>query len=233
MQRTLWIALLLLTVPLVGCIGGDTVDEAADPASVEQKSEITRVQDRHEMGFTIDDEWSKTLEPGEYEILPGFGVRVNVPLAPTEGIGAATSSAEVHMGIFLPEIPGCNWEELGVTQLGEISLDMDLDITVPEQCQVPVVADAGPYYSSSQDHAPVTGGQGDMQLEGDSVATEPAARLGGFLIEQLVPHGYAVAQVSVFGTGRASGICRTPLDSLSGSCSARAISPRSRPRARS
>jgi len=44
------------------------------------------------------------------------------------------------------------------------------------------------------------------KFEGDKPATEPSERLGGFLIRQLVPHGYAVAQVSVFGTGN-SGHC--------------------------
>ncbi|MGB0652941.1 MAG: CocE/NonD family hydrolase [Thermoplasmatota archaeon] len=69
---------------------------------------------------------------------------------------------------------------------------------VPEGTPVPVIADVGPYYSASSGAVPV-------QLEGDTVATEPANRLGRFLIENLVPHGYAVAQVSVVGTGDSSG----------------------------
>jgi predicted acyl esterase len=59
---------------------------------------------------------------------------------------------------------------------------------VPEGTKVPVVADIGPYY-----------------YDLDVGATEPANRLGKFLIENLVPHGYAVAQVSVTGTGKSSG----------------------------
>lgn len=62
---------------------------------------------------------------------------------------------------------------------------------VPEGVKVPVVADVGPYY-------------GEPAL-GDVHATEPANRLGKFLIENLVPHGYAIAQVSVFGTGDSGG----------------------------
>ncbi|PSG96757.1 hypothetical protein BRD56_09040 [Thermoplasmatales archaeon SW_10_69_26] len=55
--------------------------------------------------------------------------------------------------------------------------------------QVPVVADIGPYYG---------------ELEGD-VDNPDDARLDNFLIENLVPHGYAVAMVSVPGTGDSGG----------------------------
>ena len=60
---------------------------------------------------------------------------------------------------------------------------------VPEGTRVPVIIDAGPYY-----------------LDGDEAATsDKTQRLGGFLIENFVPHGYAVAQVSVRGTGLSGG----------------------------
>ncbi len=55
---------------------------------------------------------------------------------------------------------------------------------LPEHCSVPILAEIGPYYS-----------------DGDVDALTPADRLGRFLIENYVPHGYGVAQVSVFGTG--------------------------------
>jgi hypothetical protein len=47
-----------------------------------------------------------------------------------------------------------------------------------------VIAEVGPYYN-----------------DGDVDALTPADRLGRMLIENYVPHGYGVAQVSVFGTG--------------------------------
>jgi hypothetical protein len=56
---------------------------------------------------------------------------------------------------------------------------------VPAGTKVPVIADVGPYYGDS-----------------DLPATDPHThRLGGFLIDNFVPHGFAVAQVSVFGSG--------------------------------
>ena len=56
-----------------------------------------------------------------------------------------------------------------------------------EECRVPVIAEIGPYYD-----------------DGDVDALTPAERLGRFLIENYVPHGYGVAQVSVFGTGESN-----------------------------
>ena len=56
-----------------------------------------------------------------------------------------------------------------------------------DECRVPVIAEVGPYYN-----------------DGDVDALTPADRLGRFLIENYVPHGYAVAQVSVFGTGESN-----------------------------
>ena len=56
-----------------------------------------------------------------------------------------------------------------------------------EACKVPVIAEIGPYYD-----------------DGDVDALTPADRLGRMLIENYVPHGYGVAQVSVFGTGESN-----------------------------
>jgi len=61
--------------------------------------------------------------------------------------------------------------------------DWDSD-NLSEECKVPAIAEIGPYYN-----------------DGDVDALTPADRLGRFLIENYVQHGYAVAQVSVFGTG--------------------------------
>jgi hypothetical protein len=59
---------------------------------------------------------------------------------------------------------------------------------VPAGTRVPVIADIGPYYG-----------------EADVAADERGAtRLGEFLISNFVPHGFAVAQVSVFGSGKSN-----------------------------
>ena len=63
----------------------------------------------------------------------------------------------------------------------------DWETRFVEECRVPVIAEIGPYYN-----------------DGDVDALTPADRLGRFLIENYVPHGYGVAQVSVFGTGESN-----------------------------
>jgi predicted acyl esterase len=72
---------------------------------------------------------------------------------------------------------------LGTTPNGKITMGLWLP-DVPEGTKVPVIVDAGPYY-----------GNGDVR------ETSPAGRLGKWMIENFVPHGYAVAQLSVRGTG--------------------------------
>lgn len=125
--------------------------------------------ERVALPFNVTGAWSQTLVKGTYGILPAQSVFVSVNLPPTE-LGASVLAPEgpqAHLGLFLPDVPGGT--------------------------KVPVIVDAGPYYSASNSQLP--------QNEGDTVATEPANRLGRFLIENFVPHGYAVAQVSVMGSG--------------------------------
>lgn len=99
---------------------------------------------------------------------------------------AGPYSMKDPLSVFVPvALPA---EELGaaVDPLNPPSVHLGLFLPdVPEGTTVPVIADIGPYYGDS-----------------DLAATDPKTRrLGGFLIENFVPHGYAVAQVSVFGSG--------------------------------
>ncbi|MEA3144348.1 MAG: X-Pro dipeptidyl-peptidase, partial [Thermoplasmata archaeon] len=139
---------------------------------------LAPVEERHLQEFAVDGFYSFTLADGPFGILDGLRVDVPVDLPITEGGNAVTGDARTNLGLFLPKIPGCDWTAK----------------SLPDECHIPVIADAGPYYAASL-------GVPDLQTEGDSVSTEPAHRLGGFLIDNFVPYGYAVAQVSVFGTG--------------------------------
>lgn len=60
---------------------------------------------------------------------------------------------------------------------------------VPAGTRVPVMMDVGPYF-------------GEVD---DDVGTPAHVRLGKFLVENFVPHGYAVVQASVRGTGGSGG----------------------------
>lgn len=100
----------------------------------------------------------------------------------TQGIYDILPSKEFYVDVNLDLL------ELGgaVLDLDGVQIHMGVFLPdVPEGTVVPIIADVGPYYE-----------------DGDVAATEAANRLGGFLIEQLVPHGFGVAQVSVVGTGR-------------------------------
>ncbi|MBI2077972.1 MAG: CocE/NonD family hydrolase [Euryarchaeota archaeon] len=91
---------------------------------------------------------------------------------------------------FSPDTPLANGKQilldskvLGTTPNGKITMGLWLP-DVPPGTKVPVIVDAGPYY-----------GNGDVR------ETKPANRLGKWMIENFVPYGYAVAQLSVRGTG--------------------------------
>ncbi|HWG89275.1 MAG TPA: CocE/NonD family hydrolase, partial [Candidatus Thermoplasmatota archaeon] len=60
---------------------------------------------------------------------------------------------------------------------------------VPEGTKVPVIIDAGPYYGR---------GEGVVESSTDD-------RLANFLIENFVPHGYAVVLAAIRGTGNSGG----------------------------
>ena len=124
------------------------------------------------MVYQDEDVFSRVSVNGSHGIAEVQSVFVPVPeITLADGGAGASGGAEVHLGLWLPVIEGCDY-----------SVD-----PVPVECQVPVIAEIGPYYD-----------------DGDVSATTPADRLGRFLIENFVPHGYGVAQVSVFGTGESN-----------------------------
>ena len=162
-------AAMLLLVP--GCLGSLNAGNVPSSTDAGDLTPITPVRERTALPFRTDDAYSHVLVEGAHGILPALSIFVDVPVP----LGNGLPTQKIHMGVFLPEIEGCDYSAE----------------TLPDACRVPVVADVGPYYGE-----PVLG---------DVHATEPAKRLGGFLIENLVPHGYAVAQVSVMGTGDSGG----------------------------
>ena len=80
-------------------------------------------------------------------------------------------------------------EEGGAAPNGQVSLAVWVPV-MEDNMTVPVIAEFGPYF----DEASVeTGG-----------IEEPGTWLGTMMIEQIIPHGFAFAQVSVMGTGRSN-----------------------------
>ena len=131
-----------------------------------------RDRDRADLEYEDNDSFSRVSMPGLYEIGAVQSVYVSVPsITASDGGAGITGGAEVHLGLWLPVIEGCDFTASNLS----------------EECKVPVISEVGPYYD-----------------DGDVSATTPADRLGRFLIENYVPHGYGVAQVSVFGTGNSN-----------------------------
>ena len=165
------IAVLLVLVfslaPLSGCL-----DSGSEEQDQEPEHWLPSVENRSEMHYRSDDVFSRVSWNGSFGIGEALSIYVPVPeIDVTDGGAGVTGGAEVHLGLWLPVIEGCDWES------GELA----------DGCKVPVLAEIGPYYD-----------------DGDVDAVTPADRLGRFLIENFVPHGYGVAQVSVFGTGESN-----------------------------
>ena len=159
--------LVFCMAPLSGCLESDTIEQDSGPDHW-----LPPVENRSEKPYRTDDVFSWVSRNGSHGIGEPLSVYVPVPeIVATDGGAGVSGGAEVHLGLWLPVIDGCDWESS----------------EVPEECKVPVLAEIGPYYD-----------------DGDVDALTPADRLGRFLIENFVPHGYGVAQVSVFGTGESN-----------------------------
>ena len=81
-------------------------------------------------------------------------------------------------------------EEGGAAPNGLISLAVWLPDAVEEGIKVPVIAESGPYFQ-------------EPSVQTDSIEV-PGSWLGTMIIDQILPHGYAFAQISVSGTGRSN-----------------------------
>ena len=68
---------------------------------------------------------------------------------------------------------------------------------VPEGSKVPVIATVHPYYDFGGEGVPGAGDDSNPN-------TVPDLGVGAWILEQFVPYGYALAQISTFGTGKST-----------------------------
>ena len=125
--------------------------------------------------------WERYTLP--YETDGDFGVALEVgpyALLPTDNEWNSTH----HFVEYTLPI-----EEGGAAPNGLISLAVWLP-DVPDGVQVPVIAESGPYFQ-------------EASVETPSIEV-PGSWLGQMFIDQILPHGYAFAQISVSGTGRSN-----------------------------
>jgi hypothetical protein len=167
MRKAVFLLVILLPAMFSGCFGEDS-----DATNTVQEINYPDPWERSSLEYLDTDVFSRVTENGSHGIDEVRSVYVPVDtITAADGGAGLTGDAEVHLGLWLPVIEGCDYT------IEEIS----------EECRVPVIAEIGPYYN-----------------DGDVDALTPANRLGRFLIENYVPHGYGVAQVSVFGTGESN-----------------------------
>lgn len=165
-----WLVMLLFTTSmLAGCFGEQKIDDGGIEAPYDVYPDPW---DRTDLSYEDGDLFSRVTVEGSHGIAEVQSVYVEVPsITAADGGSGVTGGAEVHLGLWLPVIEGCDYESE----------------SLEESCLVPVIAEIGPYYD-----------------DGDVDALTPADRLGRMLIENYVPHGFGVAQVSVFGTGESN-----------------------------
>jgi len=163
------LAVVVLFIILAATLGMPAGDALTDDGDTHW---LPPVEERSGMQYDDQDVFSRVSNNGTHGIGEVLSVFVPVPaITVADGGAGATGGAEVHLGLWLPVIEGC-----------------DLTLAeVEESCRVPIITEIGPYYA-----------------DGDVDALTPADRLGRFLIENYVSHGYGVAQVSVFGTGESN-----------------------------
>jgi Predicted acyl esterases len=151
-----------------GCFGSEVLTGGEE----EGEHWLPAVEDRANLVYRDDDVFSRVSINGSYGIGEARSIYVPVPaISVSDGGAGVTGGAEVHMGLWLPIIEGCDYDSAEIA----------------DECKVPILSEIGPYYD-----------------DGDVDALTPADRLGRFLIENFVPHGYGVAQISVFGTGESN-----------------------------
>jgi len=138
------------------------------------------VQEEEISGARVD-VWDRYKLP--YETTGEFGIALEegpYELLPTDN---QWNSTHYFVEYTLPI------EEGGAAPNGLISLAVWRP-NVPEDVKVPVIAESGPYFQ-------------EASVETPSIEV-PGSWLGQMFVDQILPHGYAFAQISVSGTGRSN-----------------------------
>ena len=134
-----------------------------------------------------DDWWNTPVHERHTMDLNMTGIRSQLP---EQGPYSWTGPTEHFVEVDLP----ASEQDVGYpgSALMHIALWMP---DVPNGTAVPVIATVHPYYDF--------GGEG---IVGDdsNPNTVPDAGVGAWVLDQFVPHGYAMAQISTFGTGKST-----------------------------
>ena len=110
-----------------GCFGGSIISSDSEG----KEHWLPDVEDREKLYYENTDVFSRVSWNGNYGIDEVRSIYVSVPaITASDGGAGVTGGAEVHLGLWLPVIDGCDYD---ATELSE-------------ECKVPVIAEIGPYY---------------------------------------------------------------------------------------
>ena len=129
MRSGFLLAVLLLPSLLTGCFGED-LENASKLVDGESYPEPW---DRTDLTYDDTDVFSRVSVNGTYPIGAVESVYVPVPsITLADGGAGAAGGAEVHLGLWLPVIEGCDYSSAE---------------NLSDDCLVPVIAEIGPYYN--------------------------------------------------------------------------------------
>ncbi len=133
--------------------------------------------------------WQVSLQERHKLNLDYTGLRSKLPI---EGMYNWTGPTEHYVEVTLP----ASEQDAGYPETPVMHIALWLP-DVEDGETVPVIATVHPYYDF--------GGEGAPGLGDDSTPnTVPDGGVGAWVLEQFVPHGYALAQVSTFGSGKST-----------------------------
>ena len=97
---------LLFMTPMSGCLGGEAKESPFD-----SDHWLPDVEDRSMSVYRNDDVFSRVSWSGSYGIDEVRSVFVPVPeIEASDGGAGLTGGAEVHLGLWLPLVDGCDWD---------------------------------------------------------------------------------------------------------------------------
>ncbi len=149
---------------------------------------------------------SMTVQPVVEAIVDADQSGVRVPVWERRDLPYVADAAHgfvLETGPYLPLATDNEWNsthvfvefELPLTEGGSAAEGPQISLAywrpdVPEGVTVPVIAEIGPYFQEPSVETPTI--------------EVPGSWLGEMIVNQLLPHGYAFAQISVTGTGRSN-----------------------------
>ncbi|MDG1525118.1 MAG: CocE/NonD family hydrolase, partial [Candidatus Thalassarchaeaceae archaeon] len=133
--------------------------------------------------------WNVPLQDRHKMDLDYTGTRSRLPV---NGTYNWTGPSEFFVEVDLP----ASEQDAGYPEPALMHIALWLPNVEPGQT-VPVIATVHPYYDFGAEGAPGLGSDSNPN-------TVPDGGVGAWVLEQFVPHGYALAQVSTFGSGKST-----------------------------